>query len=146
MAVLPGTMTVYLPWRYFGIGRAVLDWGDPVHWAGLGLIVLGAALLGTCIWEFAHSGRGTLSPLDPPSELVAKGLYRYVRNPMYVSVGSILLGELLLVPSSNFLMYILAGVLVVNLFVIGYEEPYLRRQFGESYQRYCKQVGRWIPF
>ncbi len=112
VAVFPGTMTVYLPWRYFGVGRAVLDRGDPVHWAGLGLIVLGAVLLGTCIWEFAHSGRGTLSPLDPPRELVVKGLY----------------------------------LLVVNLFVIGYEEPCLRRQFGESYQRYCRQVGRWIPF
>jgi protein-S-isoprenylcysteine O-methyltransferase Ste14 len=102
-------------------------------------------LLLACIWEFAHSGHGTLSPVDPPKELVVRGLYRYVRNPMYVSVTMILVGELMLIRSLNFLIYIAIWFGIVNFFVIVYEEPALREQFGESYERYTRIVGRWIP-
>lgn len=143
--VLPGTMTVYLPWRYFGLGDVTFDFGDPMHLAGGLLVVIGALFLARCIWEFAASGRGTLSPVDPPRELVVSGLYRYVRNPMYLSVGTILLGEVLLTRSTGLLMFAAAGIVIVNLFVIGYEEPYLRRQFGASYERYTTSVRRWVP-
>lgn len=143
--ILPGTMTVYLPWRYFGLGSVRLDVRDPLHWAGGMLVVIGALLLGRCIWEFAARGRGTLSPADPPRELVVTGLYRYVRNPMYLSVATILLGEVLLTRSLDLLTFAAVGFVVVNLFVMGYEEPYLRRQFGASYKRYTAKVGRWIP-
>ena len=107
--------------------------------------VLGVTLLGACIWEFARRGRGTLAPIDPPKHLVVQGLYRYVRNPMYVSVTTILLGELLIVRSGALLWYCAAWLVAVNLFVIGYEEPALRRQFGDSYQHYTRTVRRWIP-
>jgi len=143
--ILPGTMTVYLPWRYFGLGNVRLDVRDPLHWAGGMLVITGALLLGRCIWEFAARGRGTLSPADPPRELVVTGLYRYVRNPMYLSVATILLGEVLLTRSLDLLTFAAVGFVVVNLFVMGYEEPYLRRQFGASYERYTAKVGRWIP-
>jgi protein-S-isoprenylcysteine O-methyltransferase Ste14 len=102
-------------------------------------------LLLACIWEFARRGRGTLSPVDPPTELVARGLYRYVRNPMYLSVATILLGELLLAPSRGFLLYGAIVFALFNLAVIFYEEPSLRRRFGASYQRYLREVPRWIP-
>jgi protein-S-isoprenylcysteine O-methyltransferase Ste14 len=145
VAVLPGTMTVYLPWRYFGLGNVRFDVRDPMHLAGGLLIATGALLLARCIWEFAATGRGTLSPVDPPRELVVVGLYRYVRNPMYLSVGTILLGEVLLTRSMGLLGFAATGFVIVNLFVIGYEEPYLRRQFGASYERYTARVGRWVP-
>jgi protein-S-isoprenylcysteine O-methyltransferase Ste14 len=106
---------------------------------------VGALLLAASVLEFARRGRGTLSPVDPPRHLVVRGLYRYVRNPMYLSVTAIVLGEVLLSRSLALAIYWAIWFLAVNLFVLGYEEPTLRRQFGASYDEYCRQVGRWIP-
>ena len=143
--LLPGFFAGFVPWSFFGLAHVRLDPLDPLHLLGLGSIGLGGALLVTCIWEFARSGRGTLAPLDPPSQLVVRGLYRYVRNPMYLSVTTIVLGELLLTRSLALLTYWAIWFAAVNLFVIGYEEPTLRRRFGASYVRYSQTVGRWIP-
>ena len=143
--LIPGMFAGYLPWRYFGLGQVQLDLHDPLHLAALLCISVGAALLISCIWEFARSGRGTLSPADPPKELVVRGLYRYVRNPMYLSVTLVILGELLLTRSRGLFIYWLVWFIGANLFVIGYEEPTLRSTFGASYERYTAQVGRWIP-
>jgi protein-S-isoprenylcysteine O-methyltransferase Ste14 len=142
---LPGVVAGYVPWRFFGLSDVHASLRDPVQLLGLVCIALGAALLAVCIWEFAHSGRGTLSPVEPPKELVVRGLYRYVRNPMYLSVTAIILGEAMLARSRDLLIYWAIWFVVVNLFVIGYEEPSLRRRFGESYERYKRNVGRWIP-
>lgn len=143
--LLPGFFGGYVPWRYFGLDRVESDPANPVHVLGLICMVLGALLLAACIVEFARSGRGTLSPLDPPRRLVVRGLYRYVRNPMYLSVTTLVLGETLLTQSTALAAYLAVWFLAVNLFVIGYEEPTLRRMFGDSYDEYTKQVGRWIP-
>ncbi len=94
--LIPGLFAGYLPWRYFGLRDVQLNLHNPAHLLGLLGIGLGVVLLGACIWEFARSGRGTLAPVDPPRELVVRGLYRYVRNPMYLSVTLIVWGELLL--------------------------------------------------
>ena len=102
-------------------------------------------LLAACVWEFARTGRGTLSPVDPPRKLVVRGLYRYVRNPMYLSVTAIVLGEVLLTGSRALLIYWALWFFAANLFVMGYEEPTLRREFGTDYERYRREVGRWIP-
>ena len=144
-ALLPGLFAGYVPWRFFGLAHVAIDLQNPVHILGLVMIGFGAALLGACIWEFARSGRGTLAPVDPPRELVVRGLYRYVRNPMYLSVTAIVLGEVLLTGSRGLLTYWAIWFIAVNLFVIGYEEPTLRRRFGESYDRYTRAVGRWLP-
>lgn len=144
-ALLPGVVAGYVPWRFFGLREAPVHFYDPAHVAGLLLIGLGTALLTLCIWEFARRGRGTLAPVDPPRKLVVSGLYRYVRNPMYLSVTSIVLGEAILTQSRALLLYWGAWFLVVNVFVIGYEEPTLRRQFGASYEQYTRRVGRWLP-
>ena len=77
--------------------------------------------------------------------LVVRGLYRYVRNPMYLSVTVIVLGEVLLTGSRALLGYWAVWFALVNAFVIGYEEPTLRRQFGPTFERYAREVGRWIP-
>lgn len=143
--LLPGFFAGYLPWRFFGLAQVELAVSNPLHLSGLVCIGLGAALLTACIWEFARSGRGTLSPVDPPRELVVQGLYRYVRNPMYLSVTTIVLGELMLTCSRALLTYWVIWFVAVNLFVVLFEEPTLRSQFGESYERYTRTVGRWIP-
>ncbi len=143
--MLPGLFAGYLPWRYFGLSNVRIDLLHPLHIAGLVCIALGTALLLMCIWEFARSGRGTLAPVDAPRHLVVQGLYRYVRNPMYLSVTTIVLGELLLTRSSALLIYWVVWFIAVNLFVIGYEEPTLRRRFGASYASYTQNTGRWLP-
>jgi len=143
--LLPGFFAGYVPWRYFGLNRVHFDLFRPTDAVGLFCIGLGSLLLGACILEFARSGRGTLSPLDPPHHLVVRGLYRYVRNPMYLSVTGIVLGEVLVSQSRALAVYWAIWFLGVNLFVMGYEEPTLRRQFGASYDEYRQQVGRWIP-
>jgi protein-S-isoprenylcysteine O-methyltransferase Ste14 len=143
--VSPGFFAGYLPWRFFGLRSVVVDLRIPWHWAALLLIGLGAALLAACIFEFARSGRGTLSPVDPPSVLVVRGLYRYVRNPMYLSVTLIVWGEILLTRSVAMFGYWLVWFTAANLFVLGYEEPALRRQFGADYDRYAANIGRWFP-
>jgi protein-S-isoprenylcysteine O-methyltransferase Ste14 len=143
--LLPGLIAGYLPWRYFGLSRAVIDPNHPRHLLALAAIGIGVVLLGACIWEFARRGRGTLAPIDPPRELVVQGLYRYVRNPMYLSVTLIVLGEALLIGSRELLVYWAVWFVAANLFVIGYEEPTLRRRFGTAYDRYCGAVSRWLP-
>jgi protein-S-isoprenylcysteine O-methyltransferase Ste14 len=134
-----------VPWRYFGLGSADLDPLGPTDVLGTVSIGLGAVLLAASIVEFARSGRGTLSPIDPPRRLVVRGLYRYVRNPMYLSVTLIVLGEVLVTWSRALVVYWVIWFLGVNLFVRGYEEPTLSRQFGSSYDEYRRRVGRWIP-
>lgn len=143
--LLPGVFAGYLPWRFFGLNRVRIDRSDPVDLAGVIIVAVGAVLLGVCIFEFARSGRGTLSPADPPRHLVVRGLYRYVRNPMYLAVTTIVLGEWLLTRSPALALYWAGWFACVNLFVMGYEEPTLRDQFGESYEEYARRVPRWVP-
>lgn len=143
--LLPGSVTLLIPYYILSArGIAVLHWG-PLQIVGLVAIAVGGTILIRCIVEFASRGRGTLAPVDPPKTLVVQGLYRYVRNPMYVGVASVLLGETALFQSSALLYYTAVWFVIVNLFVIFYEEPTLRARFGESYERYRRSVGRWIP-
>jgi protein-S-isoprenylcysteine O-methyltransferase Ste14 len=115
--------------------------------------ILGAPLLAGGCWllfdsvfvRFAHEGRGTLAPIDPPRFVVRGGAYRVVRNPMYVANISIVIGSAILFQS--WLLFLWAGVLLVafHLFVILYEEPTLHRLFGDDYESYRRSVGRWVP-
>ena len=114
--------------------------------AGWLLVAGGAALYLTCaFWGFALHGRGTPAPIDPPKKLVVEGPYRIVRNPMYWSVVSVMLGEALAFRS---LALAAIGCVVFSgavLFVMVYEEPILRKKFGAEYEAYCRRVPRWLP-
>ena len=142
--LLPGITLAWLPWT-FGLRDTELDFSRPELVPGLILMLIGVAVLAACIVDFARRGRGTLSPADAPRVLVVQGLYRWVRNPMYVGGAILLAGEVLVSGSRSVLYYALGWFAAANLFVILYEEPVLRRQFGNSYRRYTEQVGRWIP-
>src|SRR5262245_54638769 len=102
--LLPGTVTLVVPYLILS-GRAARATERAAVWQWLGLvpIVIGAGALLRCVWDFAAQGRGTLAPVDPPKELVVSGLYRWVRNPMYVGVLSVLLGEALFFRSNALL-------------------------------------------
>ncbi|MFH1538963.1 MAG: isoprenylcysteine carboxylmethyltransferase family protein [bacterium] len=113
--------------------------------AGAAIIVPGVLIYLWCAWGFTFIGRGTPAPIDPPKELVAAGLYRYVRNPMYVGVLLVLLGEAVYFGSAALFLYSVIVFIMFNLFIVIYEEPTLKGKFGESYERYCRAVPRWIP-
>ena len=95
--------------------------------------------------RFAIQGLGTPAPVAPPQRLVVSGLYRYVRNPMYVAVVSLIFGQALLFGSISLLEYGFVVWLGFFAFVLVYEEPTLRGKFGKEYEDYCSRVGRWIP-
>jgi protein-S-isoprenylcysteine O-methyltransferase Ste14 len=143
--LMPGMVAGYIPWRYLGLRTASFAPGNPRQLLGLASVILGVALLAECIWQFARRGRGTLSPVDPPRHLVVEGLYKYVRNPMYLAVSLIVLGEALIAASWTVFFYWVCFFIAASVFVVGYEEPWLRRQFGESYEHYTRHVRRWIP-
>ena len=107
-------------------------------------IIVGILSFFWCTWSFTFSGKGTPWHFLPPEELVVSGLYRYVRNPIYVGGCLILFGEALLFASAGLLIYASAMFIFFNLMVHG-EEASLRRKFGEAYEQYCKSVPRWIP-
>ncbi|HXI25517.1 MAG TPA: isoprenylcysteine carboxylmethyltransferase family protein [Pyrinomonadaceae bacterium] len=142
----PGTVAVLIPyWLISSQDAGAASRYPMLRFVGLPLIIAGAALLLWCIWDFFASGRGTISPIDPPKHLVVRGLYRYVRNPMYVAVVTILLGEAIFFVSQPVLIEAAIFFVLANLFVMLYEEPTLRRKFGDSYDEYKQTAGRWIP-
>lgn len=98
-----------------------------------------------CFRDFTFKGGGTPLPTDPPKELVVSGLYRYVRNPIYVSVIMILLAHFMWFGYWSLLLYAGLAFVGTHLFVILYEEPALRKRFGAAYEDYLSEVPRWIP-
>src|SRR6266550_2730182 len=114
----------------------------PEAWVVFGI---GLALSVWCALEFALRGLGTPAPFDPPKRLVVTGLYRFVRNPMYVSFGIALAGEAWLIGRVEIIYELLVLWAAVSVFVIAFEEPTLRRKFGDDYIEYCRNVRRWIP-
>jgi protein-S-isoprenylcysteine O-methyltransferase Ste14 len=139
----PGFVTVVVPYLLLA-PRTEFDIGA-LRFAGVLPIVLGAVGAVWCVADFVFNGRGTPAPIDPPKVLVAKGLYRFVRNPMYIGMGLVLSGEAILFQSLRLAAYALLAWLASHLFVMFYEEPTLRKKFGQAYGEYCRQVPRWIP-
>lgn len=105
----------------------------------------GAALAAMCIFTFVFVGRGTPAPFDPPRQLVIRGPYGLIRNPMYLGATVALAGAALFYQSIRLLGYAGVFILVTHLFVVLYEEPVLRSSFGNDYDRYCRRTGRWSP-
>ena len=144
--LLPGTIIVVLPYLLLSSDLEILPFNlGALRFLGLLPIIFGLVVGSWCTSDFISYGRGTPNPLDPPKSLVARGPYRVVRNPMYVGVGSVLLGEVLLFGSTTLLVYAVVVLLGFHLFVTLYEEPTLKRRFGSSYEDYCRAVPRWIP-
>lgn len=142
----PGIVAGLGPWWLIQRG-GINIWDDHLglaQWSGLITGLAGAGITLYCIYQFATEGRGTLSPADPTKNLVARGLYRYSRNPMYIGVLMVLAGEALFTGYAVLWLYTGLIFLLFNLFVHFVEEPRLRRDFGEEYRMYCQSVNRWI--
>jgi protein-S-isoprenylcysteine O-methyltransferase Ste14 len=112
---------------------------------GLVPIILGLVILIGFIWGFIVAGTGTPVLYDMPEELIVRGSYRFVRNPMYVGYYLLLLGQAILFKSFGFLLYLAVLFLLFHLLVVFVEERMLKEKFGELYEQYCKSVPRWIP-
>ena len=144
--VVPGTVVGYIPWRLSG-------WrlGPPLfigaRWLGAAAVLLGLAVLAEAMVRFVRQGQGTPLPLDAPKRLVVVGLYRYVRNPMYVGFAAGWIGLWVVFGHANpaAIAAVAAIALGIHLFVVFYEEPTLRRKFGRDYEEYCRNVRRWWP-
>lgn len=137
---MPGLVAFAIPAVWL---RHTLSLRPAGPWSFL-LIVLGAAALVWCIRDFLVSGRGTLAPWAPPEKLVTVGLYRYSRNPMYLSVTVILLGWAAAFSSRGMLIYALVFLVSIHGWVVFGEEPGLARTFGKQWKRYTRDVPRWF--
>lgn len=144
--IAPATVAGWVPWYLMRWRTAppLFD-GDASRWIGVLLILAGAAVVIESFARFALKGHGTPAPVAPTRQLVVSGLYRHVRNPMYVGVVSAILGQALWFGSVALLKYAAALWAGFFLFVLLYEEPALKRQFGAEYEAYRRHVPRWLP-
>lgn len=141
--IAPGTVTVLLP--YLILTRTE-PWAiGPARYAGLPVLVIGVATYVWCASSFAFRGRGTPAPIEPPKVLIVQGLYRYTRNPMYVGVLAIVIGEVIWFGSPMLFAYSVCVGMLFNAFIRLYEEPKLLELFGDQYAEYCQKVPRWWP-
>ena len=146
LAIAPGIVAGYVPWLLcrWHVGPPLLGTSS-LRIVGVLLIVAGFPVLLDSFARFALQGLGTPAPIFPTSRLVVSGLFRYVRNPMYVAVGALIFGQGLLFGSISVLEYGIAVWIGFFLFVLLYEEPTLRRTFGPEYEEFRANVPRWIP-
>ena len=146
LILVPGTAAGWVP---FWLGRWRGGLPEPElgiwHHVGWLLLVPGIAVLLWTAFEFVAKGQGTPAPIDPPKRLVSTGMYRFVRNPMYVGVLSATIGQFFLYESWNVLAYAAVLWAAFQIFVVAYEEPTLHRLFGDEFTSYCREVPRWIP-
>src|SRR6478672_4548056 len=113
--------------------------------AGMLTVTIGTAIALWCMFTFVFIGKGTPAPFDPPRNLVIRGPYRFVRNPMYIGAGLTLAGAALYYQSLSIFIYACLFFLITHLFVVLYEEPTLRRTFGDDYEDYLQRTRRWWP-
>ena len=148
-----GFLFVLLPIFLIGIPYKIVS--HPVHallfdlgayrYFGLVPIVAGVVIYFWCAHSFVFFGKGTPIFTVPTKKLLVTGLYRFVRNPMYIAGLLVLAGEVLLFQSRDLLIYLLVMFGFFNVIIFAVEEPYLSNKFGDTYKQYCKSVRRWIP-
>lgn len=143
----PGTVAGLVPWWITGWDSApvALPGAQIAAFVGAALIGLGLIGLLESFARFAIDGKGTPAPILPTRHLVVSGFYRWVRNPMYLSVVALIVGQGLLLGQISLLIYGACMWLVFHVFVLGYEEPTLRRAFHADYEAYFHGVPRWRP-
>ena len=144
LAIAPGTIAGLLPWWITG-WRAAPDIPLAVRAAGALLLAGGGLVLLESFARFALHGEGTPAPVAPTRRLVVTGLYRFVRNPMYLAVLALITGQALWLGRWELLAYGSIVAAGFHLFVLGYEEPTLRGRYGAEYDAFTRAVPRWRP-
>lgn len=144
LLIAPGTVVGVVPWLITR-WRPKAGHSGALVATGVAFIIFGLAPLVESFARFAWKGLGTPAPVAPTRHLVVSGFYRYVRNPMYLGVVAVVIGEALLFADVDLLVYALAAWLMMHAFVVFYEEPKLGRTYGAEYIAFCAQVPRWLP-
>ncbi|MCK5096583.1 MAG: isoprenylcysteine carboxylmethyltransferase family protein [Desulfobacteraceae bacterium] len=145
MFIGPGSVIFFIPYfilSFFGSSNLIKA-GD-LQYFGILPIIAGSIVSLWCSFDFIFIGKGTPVPTDPPKKLVVFGLYRFVRNPMYIGILILLFGEAVLFKSFILIYYTTFIFCLFQIFIIGFEEPSLHAQFGKEYEEYCNSVPRWI--
>jgi protein-S-isoprenylcysteine O-methyltransferase Ste14 len=146
LVVAPGIVAGLVPWAISGWRWSPPLLGiEPLRWVGGALIMAGAPILLDSFRRFAIEGLGTPAPIYPTDRLIVTGPYRFVRNPMYVGVVAIILGQALLLGDIRLVVYGAIVWLAFHAFIVGYEEPVLQRSYRAQFNAYCAQVRRWLP-
>jgi protein-S-isoprenylcysteine O-methyltransferase Ste14 len=143
--IAPATVGGWIPWWLTGWRRQPPRFGILGVWAGWLLVALGVVIVVESFARFALKGLGTPAPVAPTRHLVVSGLYRHVRNPMYVGVTSAIVGQALVLGRGVLLQYACFVWLAFHVFVLLYEEPTLQRTYAAEYHRYRANVRRWWP-
>jgi protein-S-isoprenylcysteine O-methyltransferase Ste14 len=145
-ALAPGTMVGLLPWLItrWRVETPVEPW-QPARWLGALVLLTSAAFVVHAFLRFAVDGLGTPAPVAPTEQLVVTGVYRHVRNPMYLAVTGVILGQALLLGQLSLVLYAAAFLVVTMAFARWYEEPALARRFPQEYPAYREQVPGWWP-
>jgi protein-S-isoprenylcysteine O-methyltransferase Ste14 len=141
--IVAGLVIGVIPLLFLMTGPYIDTW--LISWLAFPLWILGGVMALWSIWNFLLNGHGTPAPMDPPRELVTAGFYRHLRNPMYAGVLLMLFSEFLWFGYLYMLAYVLLFFLVSHVFVLAYEEPTLKKNFGRAYENYLKTVPRWVP-
>src|SRR5262245_61905080 len=144
-AAAPGIVAGVVPWLLTGWDGAEPPWPAAVQVAGGALLVASTVVLVQAFVRFVREGRGTPAPVGPTERLVVGGLYRHVRNPMYVAVVGAIVGQALVLGRPVLLAYAAVVGTATALFVRGYEEPRLTARYGEQYRAYRRAVPAWLP-
>jgi protein-S-isoprenylcysteine O-methyltransferase Ste14 len=146
LLLAPGVVAGLVPWWLTGWQvHEPLPYWLPLRVVGVLLLLAGVAVLLDAFARFVVEGLGTPAPVAPTKRLVVGGLYRYVRNPMYLAVGATIVGQALVLAQPVLFVYAAIFAVLVVAFVRGYEEPTLRGRFGEEYERYRRAVPGWWP-
>jgi protein-S-isoprenylcysteine O-methyltransferase Ste14 len=140
----PGVVAGAIPWWLTGWDVGI-SWPTAVRACGVVLTAAGVVVLMQAFARFVREGRGTPAPVAPTETLVVGGLYRFVRNPMYLAVLATIVGQALLFGRPILFGYAFVVWLAVASFVRVYEEPHLTEQFGDDYRAYREHVPAWIP-
>jgi protein-S-isoprenylcysteine O-methyltransferase Ste14 len=140
----PGTMAGLVPWLITGWDGSPAGL-DAIDILGALAGLIGLAMVIACFTRFVREGRGTPAPTAPTEELVVGGLYRYLRNPMYVGVGLVIAGQCLAFRSAPLVAWLAVFAAAVTAFVVGYEQPTLQARYGASYEAYRRSVPAVVP-
>jgi len=144
--VVPGAAVILAPYLILSAQDSIpAPRTDLLGLLAILLVVVGASMMIWVSYSFVVRGRGTPIPIDPPSNFVAHGLFRYVRNPMYLGAVLVVISETVLFQCWWLGVYALGLWLVLHSFLVVFEEPQLRRRFGQVYLDYCASTPRWIP-
>jgi protein-S-isoprenylcysteine O-methyltransferase Ste14 len=143
LVLAPGVMAGLVPWLLTGWDAN--DWPLPIRLAGVVVGSAGLVALLAAFGRFVLEGIGTPAPVAPTERLVVGGEYRFVRNPMYLAVAAVIVGQGLVLGQAGLFLWAAVFLAATAAFVHGYEEPTLARRYGEQYERYRRAVPAWRP-